>query len=264
MRLAPLCLLLVPWLTGAAPSEPSTSPYAATHFKGWERDEKIVPKDNEAVVPLIQQVRAGTLPGGLTPEEQALLREVEELSRASPSGRWYATTFRERFTTPEELTVAEYVTDLVALPSATLSPAGGPGPRTPLAKSGAGIRHERSNLRVLEGSASKVRKVYFTWHSLPGGHWSEETTTHVLAVFEQGRLARLVQWRVGSSWNEELVTSREDIRPTYSASVLVPTWRDGKVSRVEQRVLRVRAGCLVPREDLGLHLVTTTFEAQAR
>ena len=274
MRLAPLCLLLVPWLAGAASSaSPALFPYASPRFQGPEHEELLVPfflpsrdepKRNTASVALEQCVRAGPLPGGWTPEEQALLREVEALSRVRPTGRWYTATFRERPTHPEQLTVPEYLTDLLALSSATLSPTPGPGPRAPRPPPKTGRHTTRSHLRVLEGSATAPRKVYFTWDSHSGDRWSEDTTGHVLAVFERGQLTRVVEWRRVSTWNDNPSDAFSAAAPSFSALVLVPTWREGKVWRVARRMLFVRAGDLVRREDTGLVLRTSIFEAQAR
>ncbi|HEX5749361.1 MAG TPA: hypothetical protein VFZ09_24245 [Archangium sp.] len=188
-------------------------------------------------VPLLTQVEKGQLAGPLAEPDKALIQELGKLAAAPPQeGKWYSLTQRgrvvlpENFSYPEDFSLSPLMVPLFNLSEATLFEAKGRGSLTPRLSDDEGYRHGTvlSNLLVLEGSATDVKKVYFTQTHVVVERTSSTTTTHAIALLEGGRLTRLVT----------LETSEDDLgSPIVTVGVTTATYTNGKVSRLERTEL---------------------------
>ncbi|WPB80233.1 hypothetical protein KYC5002_13960 [Archangium violaceum] len=227
---------------------PKTYPFASTRFEE-KVDQKVLSKRYARVldedkdgyaekgvpardfVPLLTQLKKGQLAGPLADSDKALLQELDKLATAPPQdGKWYSLTQAGRVVLPENVSFASLMVPLFNLPEATLFEAKGRGSLKPRLSDEEGYQHGTvlSNLLVLEGSATDVKKVYFTQTRVIVERTTDTTTTHAIALLEGGRLTRLVT----------LETSTDEIgNPIMSAGATAVTYTDGKVSRLEKTEL---------------------------
>jgi hypothetical protein len=207
-------------------------------------------------VPLLTQVKKGQLAGPLSEPDKALLQELDKLAAAPPQeGKWYSLTQRGRVVMPENVSFSPLMVPLFNLSEATLFEAKGRGSLTPRLGDEDGYRHGTvlSNLLVLEGSATDVKKVYFTQTNVVVERTSSTTTTHAVALLEGGRLTRLVT----------LETSEDDLgSPIVTVGVTTPTYTNGKVSRLERTELVDSSSEYDgPDPESGISVRKTTSEA---
>ena len=156
---------------------------------------------------------------------------------------------------PENVSFSSLMVPLLNLPEATLFEAKGRGSLKPRLSDEGGYQHGTvlSNLLVLEGSATDVKKVYFTQTRVIVERTTDTTTTHAIALLEGGRLTRLVT----------LETSTDEIgNPIMSAGATSVTYTEGKVSRLEKTEL-VDSDSELDGVDpnSGIIVRTTTSEA---
>jgi hypothetical protein len=252
---------------------PKTYPFASTRFEE-KVDQKLLSKRYARVldenkdgyadkgvpakdfVPLLTQVKKGQLAGPLAESDKALLQELDKLAAAPPQdGKWYSLTQRGRVVLPENVSFSPLMVPLFNLSEATLFEAKGRGALTPRLSDEDGYRHGTvlSNLLVLEGSATDVKKVYFTQTNVVIERTSSTTTTHAVALLEGGRLTRLVT----------LETSEDELgSPIVTVGVTAATYTNGKVSRLEKTELVDSSSEYDgPDPESGISVRTTTTEA---
>ncbi|MBM7117444.1 NADase-type glycan-binding domain-containing protein [Archangium primigenium] len=256
-------------------SLPKDYPYASTHFEKTSARKILSPryvlppgktaeevevddaslKPNKDFVPLRTLLSADAPAGGLSPTDWALIQELETLA-STPSeqkGSWYALSFKKRIVPPENFSVAGSVRDALQLAEGSLFEAQGPGPLT--LKTRAVDYYElgegRTNLLLLEGTASDVKKVFFTATTTITERSTTTTTTQVLALYEAGRLSRLVSM--------EMTEDDGESGPLFQVSVSVPTWREGKLTRLSTQTVEEvedHKAFVLPQAGLYQHQVT--------
>ncbi|WP_434389582.1 NADase-type glycan-binding domain-containing protein [Melittangium boletus] len=265
---------------------PNSYPFASTHFaETYEPQEEIAlryvlpPKaqrtvasalllGNEALeknngyVPLMDAVRAGKLPASVSAGDQALLRELEGMVRAGPTsqaGTWHAVSLKERIVLPENFSVEPPMREALYLSKSAFFEAKGPGALVLKNTVDDYEREARSNVLLLEGSAADPRKVYFFFKSVIADRSSTTTTTHVLALFEQGRLSRMVS-------QSALRTDSDFIGNESTVNVVLPTYTDGKLSRLEIQSVKEQEGVdeETPAEFVGTFSQKKTLTAETR
>lgn len=214
---------------------PRTYPYASTHFEMKESSRRLasryVHKEGgdrhdyvpvKGFVPLLERLRTeDALLAGLVPsQDRALIQELEALSKSKPSneGRWYSLSHKGKLVPPENLSIPSYVQALIQVGDGTLFEAKGLGARTPKVPMdlGYGEAEARSNLLVLEGSATDLKKVYFTNTWIGIDRTTTTEITHALALFEGGKLSRVVTLARLEDEIEGVFTRVKVIRPAYS------------------------------------------------
>ncbi|WP_224249344.1 NADase-type glycan-binding domain-containing protein [Hyalangium gracile] len=261
-------------------SLPKTYPYAATSFEEKEGATELVAKRYSGLVdedkdgypdkgvpakdfvPLLGQIETGKVVGSLASTDVALLQEIQRLSSAPPKeGRWFSLASKGRTVMPENFPIPELMAPLFHLDDATLFEAKGRGNVVPKIKEHPQRGYEEgkvlSNLLLLEGSTTDVKKVYFTYTHIIIERTSTTTTTHGIALLEGGKLTRLVTL--------ESVEDRELAGTATTVNVTVPTYTGGKVSRLETTQLDDREYDFDgPEADSGIKLTKTAFEAQTR
>jgi hypothetical protein len=257
-------------------SLPKTYPYAATRFEKKSESQllskrytRVVDEDKDGFpekgvpakgfVPLQTQIQTGAITGPLSDADKALLTELSKLSASPPKeGRWYSLARQGRTVLPENFSFPALMEPLFHLSDVTLFEAKGRGALVPQLKEGEGYQEGEmlSNLLVLEGSSTDVKKVYFTYTHVVVERSATRTTTQALAIFEGGKLQRLVT----------LQTSDDEFdASTLYAEVLAPTYTDGKVSRLESTRLVDRDPEIDGRDpDAGISVEKTTLEAVTR
>ncbi|KFE70200.1 NADase-type glycan-binding domain-containing protein [Hyalangium minutum] len=259
-------------------SLPKTYPYASTQFeRKWENEflssrfSKVEDKDDdgeyetkvlsEEYVPLLKQVQQGKIQGPLSAEEQALLKELEALSRAGPpkTGKWYSVVKQKPTVQPEGLYFSRLLEPLLHPADMTLFEAQGQGSLTPEPVPGmeyaSGSEEEvLSNLLLLEGSATDPKKVFFTYKQIVSERTTSTTTLQGVALISEGKLQRLVtfetsQHEIGEGTSEEV-----------AVSVLVPTYTGGKVSKlVTTRLEDAEPVYDISEDTPGVELKVTTL-----
>ncbi|WP_052518986.1 NADase-type glycan-binding domain-containing protein [Archangium violaceum] len=252
---------------------PRSYPFAATRFEE-KVDQKVLSKRYTRVldedkdgyaekgvpakdfVPLLTQLKKGQLTGPLADSDKALLQELDKLAAAPPQdGKWYSLTQAGRVVLPENVSFSSLMVPLLNLPEATLFEAKGRGSLKPRLSDDDGYQHGTvlSNLLVLEGSATDVKKVYFTQTRVIVERTTDTTTTHAIALLEGGRLTRLVT----------LENSTDEIgSPIVSAGATSVTYTEGKVSRLEKTELVDSDSEFDGVDpDSGIIVRTTTSEA---
>ncbi|HZI16200.1 MAG TPA: hypothetical protein VE153_37900 [Myxococcus sp.] len=256
-------------------SLPRTYPYASTHFDKKETSRQLASRfvrrkkgtEPEYVpvkgfAPLLERLRKedALVSGLVSAQDRALLQELETLSKEKPApeGRWYSLSYQGRMVPPENLSVPAYAQALFHLGESTLFEAKGLGAQTPKLPPGEdfGEAELRSNLRVLEGSATDLKKVYFRNTRLAVDRGTSTTTTHVLALLEGGKLSRLVT----------LSRQEDEIEGAFTTvTVVLPTYSGDKVSRVESTSLWDWEGTEeVAGPEVGLRVNQTVFQALTR
>ncbi|OJT23220.1 hypothetical protein BO221_20350 [Archangium sp. Cb G35] len=252
---------------------PKTYPFASTRFEEKvdqkvlsKRYTRVIDEDKDGYaekgvpardfVPLLTQIKKGQLAGPLADSDKALLQELDKLAATPPQdGKWYSLTQAGRVVLPENVSFSSLMVPLFNLPEATLFEAKGRGSLKPRLSDEDGYQHGTvlSNLLVLEGSATDVKKVYFTQTRVIVERTTDTTTTHALALLEGGRLTRLVT----------LETSTDEIgNPIMSAGTTSVTYTDGKVSRLEKTELVDSDSEFDGVDpDSGIIVRTTTSEA---
>ncbi|AKJ05944.1 hypothetical protein ATI61_110310 [Archangium gephyra] len=255
---------------------PKTYPFASTRFEE-KVDQKVLSKRYARVidenkdgyadkgvpakdfVPLMTQIKKGQLAGPLAEPDKALLQELDTLAAAPPQdGKWYSLTQQGRVLLPENVSFSPLMVPLFNLSEATLFEAKGRGSLKPRLSDEDGYQQGTvlSNLLVLEGSATDVKKVYFTQTRVIVERTTDTTTTHALALLEGGRLTRLVT----------LETSMDVVGdPVVSAGVTAVTYTEGKMSRLEKTELvdsNPEYDGVDPQS--GILVRTTTSEAVTR
>lgn len=256
-------------------SLPRTYPYASTHFDKKEtsrllasrfiRRKKGAEPEYVAVkgfAPLLERLRQGDalVSDLVSSEDRALLQELELRSKEKPAqeGRWYSLSYKGRMVPPENLSLPTYVQALFHLGESTLFEAKGLGAQTPKLPPDVeyGEAELRSNLRVLEGSATDLKKVYFRNTRLSVDRGTTTDTTHVLALFQGGRLSRLVT----------LSRQEDDLEGPYTTvRVVLPTYSGDKVSRVESTGFTDWEGSEeVASPEVGLNVHQSVFQAVTR
>lgn len=260
-------------------SLPKNYPYASTHFEtkreeqqlskryaefydvidpnsGYAHSQGVPAKD---FVPLETQVQRGTVEGPLTDADRALLQELDTLVRAGPpkDGRWYSLSSQGRTIRPENFYFPERMEPLLHLADATLFEAKGRGSVKPKLKKMTGYLAGEvlSNLLMIQGSRTEVRKVYFTHTEATFERTTTSTTTNAIALFEGGRLTRMVT--LESYLDEDSAADVQE--PILSVSVMIPTYTEGKLSRLETTRLTDQPGGFTPRS--GIWMTKTTSEA---
>ena len=105
----------------------------------------------------------------------------------------------------------------------------------------------------------RPKKVYFTFKSVVSDRSTITTTTHVLALYEQGRLSRLVS-------QSALKADSEYIGGEAAVNVVRPTYTDGKLSRLEIQSLKEQEGAEeeTPAEFVGTFQQVKTLTAETR
>jgi hypothetical protein len=257
-------------------SLPKTYPYAATRFemKGdsqllSKRYARVVDEDKDgypekgvpakSFVPLQTQIQTGAIAGPLSDSDKALLVELTKLSASPPKdGRWYSLARQGRTVLPENVHIPPLMEPLFHLGDVTLFEAKGRGAIAPKLKDEDGYQEGAvlSNLLLLEGSATDVKKVYFTYTHVVVERTSTQTTTQALAIFEGGKLQRLVT----------LKTSDDEFEGnTLTAGVMTATYSDGKVSRLEStQLVDHNPEVDGPDPEAGISVEKTTLEAVTR
>ncbi len=264
---------------------PKSYPYASTHFEEKYEDIEevslryVLPakaqrteadalilgdkalKKNKDYVPLLDAVRAGKLPDTVSAGDQALLRELEAMVRAGPpqQGSWYAVSRKERIVLPENFSVEPPLREALHLPAGSFFEAKGPGALVLKKTVDEYEKEARSNVLVLEGSAAEPKKVYFTFKSVISERSTITTTTHVLALYEQGRLSRLVS-------QSALKADSEFIGEESTVNVVRPTYAEGKLSRLDIRYVKEQGGAEeeTPAEFVGIFQQVKTLTAETR
>jgi hypothetical protein len=257
-------------------SLPKTYPYAATRFERKTDSEllskryaRVVDEDKDGYaekgVPakgflsLQEQISLGAIAGPLSDKDKALVAELGKLSVSPPKdGRWYSLARKGRTVPPENFSFPALMEPLFHLGDATLFEAKGAGTVAPQLKDEDGYQEGEalSNLLLLEGSATDVKKVYFTYTHMVIERTKTVTTTQALAIFEGGKLQRLVT----------LKTSDDEFEgDTLAAEVTAATYSDGKVSRLESTRLVDRDPEVDgPDPQAGISVEKTTLEAVTR
>lgn len=257
-------------------SLPKTYPYAATRFERkttsqllLKRYARVVDEDKDGYpdkgvpaqgfVPLQTQIQTGAIAGPMADSDKALLVELGKLSASPPKdGRWYSLARQGRTVLPENVSIPALMEPLLHLGDVTLFEAKGRGAIEPKLKDEDGYQEGEvlSNLLLLEGSATDVKKVYFTYTHVVAERTTTQTTTQALAIFEGGKLQRLVT----------LKTSDDDFEGnTLAAEVTTTTYSDGKVSRMESTALVDRNPEIDgPDPEAGITVEKTTLEAVTR
>ncbi|MBM7117443.1 NADase-type glycan-binding domain-containing protein [Archangium primigenium] len=267
-------------------SLPKDYPYASTHFEeAYDPQEEIslryvLPpkaqrteadalilgdkalKKNKDYVPLLDAVRAGKLPASVSTEDQALLRELEAMVRAGSArqlGTWYAVSRKERVVLPENFSVEPPVREALHLTAGSFFEAPGPGGLVLKNTVDEYEKEARSNVLLLEGTTAEPKKVYFTFKSVISDRSTITTTTHVLALYEQGRLSRLVS-------QSALKADSEFIGGESAVNVVRPTYTDGKLSRLELQSMKEQEGAEeeTPAEFVGTFSQRKTLTAGTR
>lgn len=255
---------------------PKTYPYAATRFQPKtthdllsKRYAQVVDEDKDGYpdkgvpakdfVPLQTQIQTGVIAGPLSDSDKALLVELGKLSTSPPKdGRWYSLARQGRTVLPENVSIPTLMEPLFHLGDVTLFEAKGRGAIEPKLKDGDGYQEGEvlSNLLLLEGSATDVKKVYFTYTHVVVERTQTRSTTQALAVFEGGKLQRLVTLKTS---NDELEGN------ALYAEVTAVTYSDGKVSRLESTELADRDPEIDgPDPEAGIAVEKTTLEAVTR
>jgi hypothetical protein len=231
-------------------SLPKTYPYASTQFETkWENEvlskrfsqvedkdgdgefeKKVLAKD---YVPLLKQVQQGKIQGPLDAADQALLKELEALSRSGPpkEGKWYSLAQQKPTVQPEGLHFSRLLEPLLHPADMTLFEAQGQGSLKPKPVPGmefaSGSEYEAlSNLLLLEGTVTDPKKVFFTYKDIVNERTSSTTTMQGVAIISGGQLQRLVTFE--TSQNEIDERTAEDV----AVSVMTPTYSGGKVSQL--------------------------------
>ncbi len=256
-------------------SLPKSYPYAATRFEEKETESKLLSKRYARVVdedkdgypekgipakdfvPLKVQIEKGTIAGPLEDSDKALLQELGTFLRAGPpkDGKWLSLASKGRTVMPENFNFPQLMEPLFHLGDATLFEAKGRGATKPALKGDAGYQEGAvlSNLLLLEGSATDVRKVYFTHTYVIIERSAYTQTTHAVALLEGGQLKRLVTLAIDQGSMEG---------DSVDVVVSTPTYTNGKVSRLEKTVLEdvdpVMDG---PDPKAGISVKKTTLEA---
>ena len=257
-------------------SLPKTYPFAATRFE-LKRDEQLLSKryaklvdedkdgypdkgvDAKDYVPLMAQLQKGTTTLPMEDADKKLVLELNTLSANPPQdGKWYSLAQKGRMVLPENFDFPKLMTPLFQLSDATLFEARGRGALKPKLNMDDGYYHGEvlSNLLLLEGSATDLKKVYFTHTEIIAERSTATITTHAIALLEGGKLQRLVTLR----------TVNDDMGGTpASVGVMQPTYTDGKVSRLETTEIRERNYEMEGVDpEAGIFLEKTTLEAPAR
>jgi len=254
-------------------SLPKTYPYASTQFEE-KRDYSILSlryaevedKDDDGefekkvhakdFVPLMTQIQQGKIVGPMAEGDKALLKELEGLVRAGPpkTGKWYSLARQGRTVLPEGLDLSPLMEPLLHPGDMTLFEAKGQGSVTPKIshQEGYGEGEVLSNLLMLEGSATAPKKVFFTYKHSVSDRSLSTTTLHAIAIVSEGKLQRLVSL--------ERYDGDEELGVTVSASVMIPSYSEGKVSGIETTRLRdaeLRWG--LSKETPGIELEKTTL-----
>ncbi len=257
-------------------SLPKTYPYAATRFESkfdsellTKRYTRLVDEDKDGFyekgmpakgfVPLKTQIETGAITGPLTDQDKALLTELSKLSASPPKeGRWYSPARQGRAVLPEGFSFPALMEPLFHLSDVTLFEAKGRGALVPKLKEEEGYQEGEllSNLLLLEGSATDVKKVYFTYTHVVVERSKTQTTTHALAIIDGGKLQRLVTLKTS---NDEFDSS------TLYAEATAVTYTDGKVSRLESTRLVDRDPEIDGRDpNAGISVEKLTIEAATR
>ncbi|NMO17513.1 hypothetical protein HPC49_27275 [Pyxidicoccus fallax] len=250
-------------------SLPATYPYSSTHFDREDDDRQLLAaRFTPKLVPvkgfpsLLERLRQADalVSKHVSEQDRALLQELEKLSTSKPSqdGRWYSLAQKGRTVPPENFSVPSYVHGLFQLRESSLFEAKGLGAKQPsLAKAELfGEVETRSNLLLLEGTTSDVRKVYFTNTRLVVERGTYTENTHVLALLEGGKVSRIVTYQRGEDAMEGTVTSVKVMAPTYSGD---------KVSGLDVTTLwDWEAPEDFAGEDVGLSVSQTKFQALER
>jgi hypothetical protein len=254
-------------------SLPKTYPYAATRFERATEDEllmkrysRISEEDKDGLrhgvpakdfVPLLTQVQKGTLVGPLEAGDKALIQELEALVRAGPpkEGRWYSLARQGKTVPPENFAFPQLLEPLFHLSDATLFEAKGRGAtKAPTSfREGYGESKVLSNLLLLEGSATDVKKVYFTYATAYVERTATLRTQHAIAILEGGKLRRMVT----------LEFEKDDLEgETTAVGVTTAKYSDGKLSHLESTELIDSDSQLDgPDPEAGISVRKTTFEA---
>jgi len=227
-------------------SLPKTYPYAATQFEqkreasvlslrfsevedkedDGEYEKKVFAKD---FVPLIKQLQQGKIIGPMAESDKALLKELEGLMRAGPpkDGKWYSLARQGRTVLPEGLELSPLMEPLLHPGDMTLFEAKGRGSVTPKIKEvgDSGEGEVLSNLLMLEGTPTAPKKVFFTYKRAVIERSLSTTTLHAIAIISEGKLERLVSL--------EHYDGDVELGETVSAIVMIPSYSEGKVSRIE-------------------------------
>jgi hypothetical protein len=257
-------------------SLPKTYPFAATRFEHKTEDEllakryaKTIDEDKDGYpdkgvqakdyVPLMAQLQKGTLAGPLSDDDKKLAMELQKLSAAPPQdGKWYSLARKGRTVMPENFEFPELMTPLFQLSDVTLFEAKGRGSTKPKLDDSDGYYQGKvlSNLLLLEGSATDVKKVYFTHTHIIAERTTATITTHAIALLEGGKLKRLVT----------LETVKDEMGDGGAAvGVMTPTYTEGKVSRLETTQIQERDYQLEGFDpEAGIFVRKTTLEAPSR
>jgi hypothetical protein len=253
---------------------PRSYPFASTRFQEKKdarvlskRFARVIDEDKDGhpdkgvpakdFVPLLTQLKKGQLAGPLAEPDKALLQELNALAAAPPKeGKWYSLARQGRVVPPENFSFSPLMTPLFNLSEATLFEAKGRGSLNPQIKDDDGYRRGSvlSNLLLLEGSATDVKKVYFTQTDVYVERGTYTTTTHAVALLEGGKLTRMVT----------LKTREDELgNPIVSVGVTAATYTNGKVSRLEKTELEDYDNSEYDGPDLqsGISVQTTTLEA---
>ncbi len=257
-------------------SLPRSYPFAATRFQVKKEEQvlskrfaRVIDEDKDGYgdkgvpakdfVPLRTQIKKGQIAGPLSESDKALLQELDALAAAPPKdGKWYSLTQQGRVVLPENFSFSPLMVPLFNLSEATLFEAKGRGslkPKLSGLPEDAGYQRGTvlSNLLLLEGSATDMKKVYFTQTHVVVDRGTSTTTTHAVALLEGGKLTRLVTLE---SDTDEFGT------PIETAGVTSATYTNGKVSRLERTELEDYEhdyDGVDPKS--GIKLRTTTLEA---
>ena len=256
-------------------SLPRTYPYASTgfaqevdghfiasRFTETQKGDETVGVPVPGFVPLLERLDQGEkyLAGVVAEQDRTLIRELQTLSAAKPSaeGSWYALSFKGRVVPPENLDLPPYVHTLLNLGDATFFEAKGPGVQKPRLPRGEeyGEADMRSNLRVLEGTTTDPRKVYFVNTHLIVDRGTTTVTTHVLATLEGGKLSHLVS-----------MDRLEDdfFGPSTTVQVVLPSWSGDKVSGVRlTRLVDAEGNADNTGSELGINLYQSSYTAVPR
>ncbi len=254
-------------------SLPKSYPYAATRFERkhdsqllTKRYAKLVDEDKDGYpdkgvpakdfVPLMTQLEKGTLSLPLQDADKKLLSELHALAAAPPQeGKWFSLAQKGRTVPPENFEFPKLMTPLFQLSDATLFEAKGRGSLKPRMSDEDGYYHGEvlSNLLLLEGSATDVKKVYFTQTEVIAERTTATITTHAIALMEGGRLKRLITFE----------TLKDELEGgTVSVSVTEPAYTDGKVSRLETTKIMDRNFTMEGVDpEAGIFVEKTTLEA---
>jgi hypothetical protein len=254
-------------------SLPKSYPYAATRFEAKtdnkllaKRYAKLIDEDKDDYpdkgvmdkdfVPLSTQIQKGALTIPLADTDKQLIAELHKLSSAPPQdGKWFSLAQKGRAVLPENFEFHKLMTPLFQMSDATLFEAKGRGSLKPRMSDDDGYYHGEvlSNLLLLEGSPTDVKKVYFTQTEVIAERTTETITTHAIALLEGGRLKRLVTLATAKSeYGGDLV----------SVSVTEPAYTEGKVSRLETtRIMDRNFEMEGVDPEAGMFLEKTTLEA---